>query len=123
MKKAPRAMPGRLLSPTKSALSAVEDVRADLRNRRQALAPRRSDIVGVVPQNVGTEARDHVRHGKPGNALGLAPRIRSEVRVWHRAVTDERELRRLLDDFAPAGRVLARRRAVHDHSSDRELPF
>ena len=95
-------MSGAPAIPRLTRLSAVEDVRADLLDHAQAAAPRRRDIIGVVPQDVGPTARHDIGDRQPGDALRPRPRGRTGVDRRELAVADERELRRLLDDAAPA---------------------
>src|SRR3954451_24081065 len=86
-------------------LCAVEDVRADPRDLRQAPTPRRCDIIGMVPQHVIGDARHSIGGGQSSNALGLAPCVRRIIDRRELAVANEGELRRLLDGRAPARRI------------------
>ena len=68
--KAPRtSSPERLRARESNDLGAVEDVRADLFDPGQAPAPRRSDIIGVIPQDVGRQAR----HRRCASPAGRSP--------------------------------------------------
>src|SRR4051794_11496607 len=115
MKKAPRTFrPGTPSHPSRlTHLCAVEDVRADLLDLAQALAPRRRHIGRVIPQDVWVEARYDIGRSELGDRFRSLPRERSRVRVGKLTVTNERELRGLLDHAAPVGRVAARGGAVH----------
>ncbi len=52
---------------------------ADLLRDAQPVAPRRRDIVGVIPQDVGGQARHDIGHRQPGDALRPRPGGRSGV--------------------------------------------
>src|SRR5207253_6746169 len=54
-------------------LRAVKDVRADPGRHAQPLAPRGSDIIGVVPQHVVGGARHRIGHGEASDALRAGP--------------------------------------------------
>src|SRR4051794_3356577 len=122
--KAPRSIaPRRLRDRARGLLSPVENVRADLLDDIQPVTPRRSDIVGVIPEHVAADAWDDIRHRQPGNALSAGPGGRTRVDPRKLAMTHERELCGLLDDAAPVRRVPPGGRAVHYHTRDRELAF
>src|SRR5439155_12064319 len=93
-KKTPRTSLSEAPPPLQiNPLSAVEDVRADLLDQVQPMAPRGSNIIGVIPEHVRTDAGDHIDHCEAGNALRPRPGSRGRIDPRELPVTDEGELR------------------------------
>src|SRR5258705_2021707 len=96
-------------------------MRPDLLRHAEPLAPRRRDVIGVIPQDVGGQAGDDIGHGEAGDAPGPGPGGRRRIYRPQTALANEPEIRPLLYPPAPAHRVLLPRGAGPGYPGDPPL--